>query len=369
MQPVKRDEWSVIELLLPAGWKEAAREHKAFRRARYTMDPASLLRLLLFHAVNSDGLRETVAQARASGIAQMSQVALLKRLRTCSAWLAWLGMQLCRKLREEPRWPQELRPRAIDSTTVQGPASKGTDWRVHYSLDLLSLTCDWFELTDAHGGELLERTPLRKGDVLLGDRNYLRCAGVRTAVKAGAHVLIRLRWTHAAMKLRSGRDFRALTHARRLRVGKVGAWPVQLLDPEGDPIEGRVVIMRLPAPLAAQAERRVTQRSSKKSKRVDPRSLQAAHFVMIFTTVPKQLLSAIDVIELYRYRWQIELAFKRLKQLLKIGRLPHKDPAAAKGWIHAKLLVALLLETLFRNARALSPWGFEAQKLASPRAA
>lgn len=369
MQPIKRDEWSVIESLLPAGWKEAAREKKAFCRARYALDPAPLLRLLLFHAVNSDGLRETVAQARISGIATMSQVALLKRLRTCSAWLSWLGMQLCRKLREEPLWPKGLRPRAIDSTTVQGPASKGTDWRVHYSLDLATLTCDWFELTDAQGAERLERTPFQKGDVLLADRNDLRPAGVRDAVKAGAYVLIRLRWMHSAMTGRNGKDFRVLTYVKKLRVGQVGSWPVHLIDPDGPPIKGRVVAMRLPAPLAAKAEHRAAKQSARKGKRLDPRSLQAAHFVMVFTTLPQSLLSAANVMELYRYRWQIELAFKRLKQLLKLGRLPHKDPDAAQGWIHSKLLVALLLETLFRNARALSPWGFEIRTLLPKRVA
>lgn len=46
------DEWRVIEALLPAGWRQAAKEQKAFQLARYTTDPASLLRLLLFHAVN-----------------------------------------------------------------------------------------------------------------------------------------------------------------------------------------------------------------------------------------------------------------------------------------------------------------------------
>src|SRR5713101_3605732 len=85
------DEWRAIERLLPVGWEEAARERGAFRLARYTTDPASLLRLLLFHAVNDGGLRETVAQARVSGIAAMSQVALFKRLRTSGGWLAWLG--------------------------------------------------------------------------------------------------------------------------------------------------------------------------------------------------------------------------------------------------------------------------------------
>jgi len=74
------DEWRVIERLLPQGWKKAARERGVFQRARYLKDPARLLRLLLFHAVNDGGLRETVAQARASGIAVMSRVALSKQL-------------------------------------------------------------------------------------------------------------------------------------------------------------------------------------------------------------------------------------------------------------------------------------------------
>lgn len=360
MRPVTADEWKVLEGLLPARWKAAARELKAFRRARYLPDPAPLLRLLLFHAVNDGGLRETVAQARTSGIADMSQVALLKRLRTAGPWLTWLGAELCRALRDELHLPHGLRARVVDSTTVQGPASKGTEWRVHYCLDLMSLSCDWYELTDDRGAELLERTPMQAGDVMLGDRNYFRRAGVRAAAQAGAHVLTRLRWRHTAMHDSTGRDFRALEHAKRLKVGQVKEWPVVLPDPETHepPIPGRVVALKLPAAIAEKARRGILRAAAKKQRRPDPRSLLAAQFVMIFTTVPVELLSARDVLELYRHRWQIELAFKRLKQLLKLGHLPHKDPRAARGWILAKLVVALLLDTLFRNACAISPWGF-----------
>ena len=71
-------------------------------------------------------------------------------------------------------------------------------------------------------------------------------------------------------------------------------------------------------------------------------------------TLPARLLGASGVLELYRYRWQIELAFKRLKQLLKLGHLPHQRPDIARTWILAKLVVALLLESLYRNARVFS---------------
>jgi hypothetical protein len=288
----------------------------------------------------------------------MSQVALLKRLRTAGDWLAWTGAEICRGLRQKLHLPRAFRPRAIDSTTVQGPAAKGIGWRLHYTLDLLNLNCDWFELTDAKTGETLERAPLRPGDVLIGDRNFLRVPGVRAVVAAGAHLLVRMRWCHCPMIDAAGCPFRVLEKTRRLRVGQVGQWVVRLVDPAGRPIPGRVIVTRLPAPLAEKAKQRALRISFKKHKRPDPRSLQAAHFVMVFTTLPDGALSAMGVLDLYRSRWQIELAFKRLKQLLRLGRLPHKDHNAARSWILAKLVVALLLEKLYRNARAISPWGY-----------
>lgn len=357
---VVADEWGIIEKLLPTGWREAARAHGAFRRVRYLSDPGALLRLLLFHAVTDFGLRQTVAQARASGIAAMSQVALLKRLRQSGDWLAWLAAQLCQGYRERPRTAHGWRLRAVDSTTVQGPASKGTEWRVHYALDLMTLNCDWHELTDAHGGEGLGRTPVQPGDVLIADRGYLHPNGIRQVVQKGAHVVIRMPWNHCQVVDGRGNNFKVLSHCGRLRVGRVGQWEVRLLgDKKGPAVPGRVVAVRLPRPIADRMQRRTLRRVSKKGHTPDPRTIQAAAYVLIFTTLPADQLDAKGVLDLYRCRWQIELAFKRLKQLLKLGRLPHQEPRAARAWILAKLVVALLLETLYRNASAFSPWGYE----------
>ena len=147
------DEWRIIKTLLPRDWENQARRLKAFRRARYLKEPGDLLRVLLFHAVNGAGMRNTVSQTEAAGVASMSAVALFKRLRTAGPWLRWLALELCRPLRERPALPEGLRPRAVDSTTIQGPASKTSDWRIHYTLDLVTLGCDWHELTDARGAE------------------------------------------------------------------------------------------------------------------------------------------------------------------------------------------------------------------------
>jgi hypothetical protein len=116
-------------------------------------------------------------------------------------------------------------------------------------------------------------------------------------------------------------------------------------------------------PAGSQGTTARHQVRQQEGKQLDPRTLQAAHFVMVFTTLPATLLDASGVLELYRYRWQIELACKRLKQLLKLGHLPHQRPDIARTWILAKLVVALLLETLYRNARVFFPWGYRLDAL------
>ena len=352
------DEWRLIRSLLPIGWEEAARTRGAFNPEAGSFPQVIMLPILLYHAVNDGSLRTTVTQAKAAGIAAMSPVALFKRLGTSAAWLEWIAAGLCQQLRDAPPVPEGLRLRAIDGSSISKPGSKGTDWRLHYMLDLRTLACDWLELTDASGGEAIARAPVKPGDVILGDRNFSHLSDLQCAASRGAYVLVRLRWRHAAMRTPEGKKFRALDAVERLLVGEVGSWPVHMVTPKGtQQVSGRVVAVRLPAPLARLAEKRAQQKATRKGRNIDARTLRAAHFVMIFTTVPEEILTPEAVLELYRFRWQIEIAFKRHKQLLRLGRLPHLNPETGRAWIMAKLVVALLLEKLYRNG-SFSPWGY-----------
>jgi IS4 transposase len=139
---------------------------------------------------------------------------------------------------------------------------------------------------------------------------------------------------------------------------------------EGGSIAGRVVAVRLPHALAARAQRRVELKAVRKQHATtDRRTLEAARYVLLFTTLSAEQVDAATVTEIYRFRWQIELAFKRHKQILELGRLPHKDAAAAQGWILSKLVMALLLERLYRNAVAISPWGYRIEGASTARSA
>jgi len=86
-------------------------------------------------------------------------------------------------------------------------------------------------------------------------------------------------------------------------------------------------------------------------------TLEAAGYIFVFTTLGADV-PATAILEIYRGRWQVELAFKRLKSLLALGHLKKVDPQGAKAWLQGKLLVAILIETLIALAERFFPWGY-----------
>jgi IS4 transposase len=61
------------------------------------------------------------------------------------------------------------------------------------------------------------------------------------------------------------------------------------------------------------------------------------------------------VLAVYRLRWQIELAFKRLKSLLHIDRLPTRTAEASRSWLYAHLILALLCDEISQEFLDSSP--------------
>ena len=213
------DDWQVLCDFLPVGWQQAARTCGALRRARVVRDAELLLRLLLVHLADGCSLKETAVRARQAGWCELSAVAFFKRLAAAEEWLRWLAERLWR---QGPRatMPPSYRVRAVDATTVQEAGSTGTDWRVHYVVNLANPQCDHFELTGAEGGETFRRSPVHRGDLLLGDRAYGNPPGVSHVVAAGGSVLVRINRSTLPLYTPAGRRISILARLRKLRVGE-----------------------------------------------------------------------------------------------------------------------------------------------------
>ena len=157
------DDWELLMRFLPPGWEAKARELGAFRRAKGFKDPQVLLRALLIHLALGCPLKETALRCQQSGIADVSAVAVWKRLRHAGPWMQWLAEEVLK--RWIPHAPGDLfgntyRVRLVDGTAISEPGSTGSDWRIHYSVELFRLNCDYVEVTDiAHGGESFTRFP------------------------------------------------------------------------------------------------------------------------------------------------------------------------------------------------------------------
>jgi hypothetical protein len=83
--------------------------------------------------------------------------------------------------------------------------------------------------------------------------------------------------------------------------------------------------------------------------------VRATGYLMLVTSLPATV-PASEVLVAYRLRWQVELAFKRLKSLLGLDRLPAKSEPLARSWLLAHLILALLIEHTARTLLDLPPW-------------
>lgn len=350
------ESWEVLQQFLPEGWAEQARASGALRRARGVSDAGALLRVLLMHLAQGCSLAETAVRAREAGLARLSSVALFKRLRASEAWLWWLAQQSGGAGQGVWAAPQRV-VRAIDATVVSEPGSTGTDWRLHYGLRLADLRCDFFELTDVRGGESWKRVPVRRAEILLGDRIYGRPSGIAHVLNAEADVVVRLTPSLLPLLDAQGSACDPLRQARRLRVGNVGSWPTQVQHGR-QRFSGRLLAVRRGATATRQEQKRLRRAASREGRVISQRSWTGAQYLFLWTSLPDSFSPEL-ALEYYRRRWQIELAFKRMKSLAGLGHLPKKDPASARAWLYGKLFVSLLAERLIQTAQGFSPWGYQ----------
>ena len=106
-------------------------------------------------------------------------------------------------------------------------------------------------------------------------------------------------------------------------------------------------------------QKRLLKDAKKRGKQPDPRSLEAAKYILLLTSLPADAFPPADILTLYRFRWQIELAFKRFKSLAGLDTLPAKKPELARAWIYARLIVAIIAEQIAGQVPESSPSGLD----------
>jgi hypothetical protein len=368
-EPVSED-WDLLKSFLPSEWRSLARRTDAIKGLRRDKSEEKCLRTLLIHLACGYSLRETVVRAREAHLTELSDVALLKRLRKSEEWL----YELCRSLFEEANLAADVpilghRMRLVDATHVKEPGKTGSVWRIHYSLGWPSLRCDYFKLSASRGegnGESLSHLPVRAGDCLLADRGYSTAQGIHEITRQKAELILRLNPQGIRVLSPDGVLFPFVERLQAItRPGQVEQWNALVPLAGHTPVRGRVCVLRKSEQATRLALKKLQRKANKNNLALEPQTLLYAGYVLVFSTLPETEFPAPAILEWYRLRWQIELVFKRFKQIARLGHLPKSDPASARAWLYGKLLVALLTEKLIAHAKTISPWGYQLHSASS----
>jgi hypothetical protein len=366
IRPEILDHWPEVSAYLPAGFdvEATARSRGAFTRAREIKDAETLLRLALAYGGLGMSLRETCAWAEAGEIASLRDPSLLNRLCKAAPWLGDIVAALIAERANGPagRWAG-YRLRALDATSICQPGADRTTWRLHVGYDLATGQVDQLELTDLHGAENLQRLTYRPGDIVLADRCYTRPRDLRPVNDAGADFIVRTGWNSLRLLQPNGEPF-DLFAALAAQAEQEGEVQVRIHegnteDPLPKPLMLRLVIRRKDPEQAQAEQKRLLKDAKKRGKQPDPRSLEAAKYILLLTSLPAAVFPPTDILALYRFRWQIELAFKRFKSLAGLDQLPAKNPELARAWIYARLIVALIAERIAGQVPDSSPSGHD----------
>jgi DDE family transposase len=366
IRPEILDHWPEVSARLPAGFdlEATARSRGAFTRAREIKNAETLLRLALAYGGLGMSLRETCTWAEAGGIVSLSDPSLIERLCKAAPWLGDIVAALIAEQAKAParRWAG-YRLRALDGTSICQPGADRTTWRLHVGYDLATGQVDQLELTDVHGAENLQRLSYRSGDIVLGDRCYARPRDLRPVIDAGADFIVRTGWNSLRLLQANGEPF-DLFAALAAQTEQEGEVQVRIHEGETEaaplePLMLRLVIRRKDPEQAQAEQKRLLKAAKKRSKQLDPRSLEAANYILLLSSLPANTFPPADILAIYRFRWQIELAFKRFKSLAGLDMLPAKKPELARAWIYARLIVAIIAEQIAGQVPDSSPSGLD----------
>lgn len=357
------EDWPILLSFFPEHWDELAETTHALKGLHKDKEAENYLRTLMLHVAGGYSLRETATRAKLGGLADLSDVALLGRLAKAKEWLRQLCIALFEQFGIAAAGEDGFQVRLFDATTVKEPGPTGSLWRIHYSLQLPSLTCDYFRITATKGagsGESFFQFAIKKGDYLIADRGYCTAAGISHVAAKQAFVLVRVNTNNLTLLTPSREPFFLLEQVRTLEhAGRLGAWPVLSQGRDGAVVSGRICAVRKTEHAIQLAHQKLELDARRKGKVLKPTTYEFAKYVIVFSTFPPEQFSDFAVLEWYRRRWQIELGFKRFKSLAQLGHVPKERDDSALAWLYGKLFVALLTEKLIAHAVAFSPWGYD----------
>ena len=356
---------NVEELIkrLPSGYEQACVETKAIERKREIKNPVDLIKLVLIYLVGGYSQLEMSVLSERLGIAKISDTAFLKRFAKCRDWLTWIVSQMVpSSLIEYPPLLAfaEYQIVALDASDVTEKGRSGRRFRLHYAIDLLRFCSLSYKITSHKIGETLSNFVLKENWLILADRAYGTLTGLESCINSGANFVLRLKYNAFKLYDKHGVEIELLDALRAMTCDTTADIEVFVKLPIRGLTKMRICAAKIPNDKLDKVMKRNKRRDSKKQTKTSDNALTMSNYLVVITALPDNI-PAEDIISLYRYRWQVEIYFKRLKSILDFGNVPLHREDSIHTWLNGKLLISLLIEQMISEV-SFSPFDSEAQK-------
>lgn len=198
-------------------------------------------------------------------------------------------------------------------------------------------------LSDQKTGERLTTLAFAPGDILVADRGYCRRQGLFDALQAGGQLVVRLHWNNVPLQHEDGRLLDVCHWVQSLSGDQGERMVWMAVGKQRVPL--RLLAQRLTPEAASRAQRRHAQKMSHNGSRSShPWTAVLSGWLLVLTSLEATVWSAETVLDLYRARWQIELLFKRIKQLVRVHRLRSEARESNEATLAAVLVGWALVE-------------------------
>jgi hypothetical protein len=316
-----------------------------FERPQTLQRAHDLLRLVLAYVLQDLSLRELSFWAACVLEIDLTDEALRVWLHRSLDWIERLLDEALAPLRVPLATRSHVCVGLLDATMISLPGSTGTDFQLHVTLDGLSGRLLGVQCTSDKEPESLHRCQVPRFSIPIGDRAYGLAKHYAHACERDWYPLLR-----APLHALPVFDAHSQQIARgdlldRAQQGQVDqdVW----IHHQGRRHAARLVWAALPPAAAERARRRLRKQAKKKGHTPTAQGLALAGWVVLLTRLPREHFSVEWLLRMYRQRWQIELFFKRCRQLLGLGPTKKMSPRLTRVVLLAKMLVVALVQRQF----------------------
>lgn len=348
--------------LLPEDYEKECYEKKAIRRKRTIKNPLDLMVLLLYYLYDNHSLVDVSQFAILKNIGNISDTALIKKFIQCKDWIQWLISKMIPNEIIHYKKPQELEPYkviAVDASDIIQKGAVKKTWHLHYGIDLFSLTCSQFKLTEQSTGESLKNFEIKEKDLIIADRAYGTITSIEHCLNRGGDFIIRIKNKPFNLYNQDG-DKILLSDWLKTICEKAEELTIYIKGSNKNLIPLRICAVKKTKEEILIEKKRLKRLESKKQTTYSEDTKFTHQFVFVITSLPSSV-SAEKILEFYRFRWQIELVFKRYKSLLGLGNIPTKTKESSEVWLNGKMFLGLLIEKYLGDIDFSPSWNIRTE--------